>query len=366
MNTIFIIPIEPIDTRYTRHWYEHIPELLKAAGDDRYRVITIDGTDVPPVPTPGAFLDFGATNIYKSSQLIKIADKFRRGEVKDGDKFLFTDAWNTSILQVKYMSELLGVKTELHGLWHAGSYDPQDFLGRLIKDKRWTNNTEKAIFYSLDKNWFATEFHVEMFMANVFLETDVFKNDQDLSHSDRTRRIGITGWPMEYMTEMLERYEAPKKDLILFPHRLAPEKQLDIFKDLEKELPEYEWVVCQEKKLTKNEYHKLLGRAKMVFSANLQETLGISVPEGMATGAIPCVPDRLSYAEMYRDEWKYPSEWTESFDSYTRYKEKLVSRIKEHMESYDEKMREVIYDDYKVLHEKFFSAGPLVESLVSE
>lgn len=363
MNTIFIIPIEPIDTRYTCHWHTHIPKLLKDA-TDKYNVITIDGTDVPAIPTPGAFLDFGATNIYKSSQLIKIADKFRHGEVKDGDKFLFTDAWNTSILQVKYMAELLGVDVELHGLWHAGSYDPQDFLGRLIKDKRWTNHTEKAIFYSLDKNWFATEFHVDMFLANVFLDTKNFKNNQDLSSSDRRNRIGITGWPMEYMNEMLERYEAPKRDLILFPHRIAPEKQLEIFKDLAEAMPEYEWVVCQETKLTKEEYHKLLGQSKMIFSANLQETLGISVPEGMATGAMPMVPDRLSYEEMYRDEWKYPSEWTEGFSSYQKYKPEIIARIKEMMESYNEQKRQIIYADYMLIHKKYFSAGPLVSSLV--
>jgi hypothetical protein len=52
-------------------------------------------------------------------------------------------------------------------------------------------------------------------------------------------------------------------------------------------------------KLTKEEYHTLLGESKMVFSANLQETLGISCYEGAVVGAIPLVPDRLSYTEMY-------------------------------------------------------------------
>ena len=44
----------------------------------------------------------------------------------------------------------------------------------------------------------------------------------------------------------------------------------------------------------------------MVFSANTQETLGIS-HEGVLVGAMPTVPDRLSYTEMYDDMWKYDS-----------------------------------------------------------
>ena len=62
----------------------------------------------------------------------------------------------------------------------------------------------------------------------------------------------------------------------------------------------------------------------MVFSANLQETLGISCYEGALAGAIPMVPDRLSYSEMYADGFKYPSEWTESWDSYLKYKDQLL------------------------------------------
>ena len=53
-----------------------------------------------------------------------------------------------------------------------------------------------------------------------------------------------TGWPMEYLKTMF----TPKKkeDIILFPHRIAPEKQVEIFRDLAKEMPEYKFIVCQD------------------------------------------------------------------------------------------------------------------------
>ena len=65
-NTIWVIPIEPLDTRYTGMWYSHIPQCLKNMATDRQtdvNIVVINGDQVPLVPTPGAFLDFGATNI---------------------------------------------------------------------------------------------------------------------------------------------------------------------------------------------------------------------------------------------------------------------------------------------------------------
>ena len=60
--------------------------------------------------------------------------------------FLYTDAWNPTVLQLKYMAELLKVKIKIGGMWHAGSYDPQDFLARLIGNADWVRNTEQAMF----------------------------------------------------------------------------------------------------------------------------------------------------------------------------------------------------------------------------
>jgi hypothetical protein len=127
-------------------------------------------------------------------------------------------------------------------------------------------------------------------------------------------------------------------------------------------LPQYEFVVCQDQQLTKNEYHNLLGEAKMVFSANLQETLGISWYEGAVVDAVPLVPDRLSYSEMAFDTFKYPSEWTESFEAYTQHRPELCKVIMEHMENYQTRIP-MIHKQVKSLHDNFFSATELLKTL---
>ena len=315
---IFIVDIESVETRYTAQWKKYLPKQLTRHTNEN--VMTISGGDTPQATTPGAFLNFGGTNVYKSKQLEKIGEMFCNGDIKDGDYFLYTDAWNPTVIQLKYMSELLGVKIKIGGMWHAGSYDPADFLGRLIGDKPWVRNAERSMFECYDDNFFATDFHIKLFK-------------ETLDVSDKATR---TGWPMEYMSAELEAFkDMPKKDIILFPHRIAPEKQPDMFYDIKDSLPQYEFVIAQEKTRSKDDYHNLLAESKILFSANLQETLGISGYEGLLLDVIPMVPDRLSYSEMYEDDFKYPSDWTMNMQNYQTHKEKILNKIVDYMDNYD-------------------------------
>ncbi len=358
---IYIVDLEAVETRYTAQWKEHVPKILKRAG---HQVQVISGPeDIPRATTPGAFLNFGGTNIYKSRQVEEFSRLFTSGAVKPGDHFLFTDAWHPGIINLKYMSELLGIPVKIHALWHAGSYDPQDFLGRLIGRAKWVRDAEKSFFHSIDYNYFATNFHIDMFIKNLLEDGYPGENpwlEEDVKDLLETNKIVRTGWPMEYMDVTLTPYKGmPKRDLILFPHRIAPEKQVEIFRDLKHYLPQYEFVVCQDQQLTKNEYHNLLGEAKLVFSANLQETLGISCYEGAIVDAIPMVPDRLSYTEMYYDTFKYPSEWTESWESYQTHRPYVAKTIIEHMENYRTRLP-MLRKQTEDLHERFFSAKELI------
>ena len=344
--TIYIVDIEAVDTRYTKQWKDYLPRQLQRATNDEVKVIS--GGETPQATTPGAFLNFGGTNVYKSKQLEQLGEMFCEGTIKDGDYFLYTDAWNPTVIQLRYMAELLGVSIRVGGLWHAGSYDPQDFLGRLIGDKPWVRHAEQSMYECYDDNFFASEFHIDLFAESLDID------------EDKTHRVG---WPMEYLKNGLDSYKGmPKRDLILFPHRIAPEKQVEIFRDLKQHLPQYEFVVCQEQTLTKNEYHNLLGEAKIVFSANLQETLGISWYEGALLDAIPMVPDRLSYSEMAVPEFLYPSAWTEDYSSYNKYRGEIMKKIVDYMDNYDDYL--VSLDKQRTkLNKDFFSGAALYDTI---
>ncbi|VOH54520.1 hypothetical protein MIJ3_00159 [Pseudomonas phage vB_PaeM_MIJ3] len=299
---VIIIPIESIETRYTSEWNTFLkPQLEKYINESGLdaEIVQIDVDYVDEGTSAGAFLNFANTNIFKSNQFIKLASIIET--LNDNDVVLYTDAWNPTVVQLNYMRSLMNKKFKIMGLWHAGSYDPHDFLGRHF-DKNWSYEFERSLYNIYDVNFYATNFSKDLMIDNLFGKTA------------NVNRHDIVGWPMEYLVDQLT--PSPNKtDTILFPHRISPEKQPNIFKKLRSLLPNYEFVFAQETKLSKAEYHTLLKRSKIVFSASLQETLGIGFYEGALVGAIPLLPDRLSYKEMTenvknRNLYVYPNEWT--------------------------------------------------------
>lgn len=343
---VWIFSLEPIETRYTKEWHGWIPSLFFKSNIPYEQ---IDGDAASSTTSTGAFLDFTNTNLWKSTQLAKFIEKVNAGEVADDDHILITDAWNPCVTQLKYIKELSNKDWVIHGMWHAGSYDPWDFLGRL-DDKNWIRSLEKSMYHAYDHNYFATDFHIDLFAQNAFgpwyegedaWTGDECTKERWIALEKESRKIVRTGFPFDYIPSFFykEGVNNKKKDQIVFAHRLAPEKQLHIFKDLQKELPQYEFIVCQETPLTKFAYHNILLESKIVFSASLQETLGICQGiEGPSAGCIPLNPDRLSYSEIFANhqEFLYPCDWTANHSYfYESNKEKLKQKIITVMENYD-------------------------------
>ena len=108
----------------------------------------------------------------------------------------------------------------------------------------------------------------------------------------------------------------------------------------------------------------MLGEAKIVFSANLQETLGISWYEGALVNALPMMPDRLSYSEMATEDFKYPSEWTESFESYKINKDKVVAQLVDYVENYEFYLPALLTQTQK-LKTEFFDGRALYKGVTN-
>ena len=351
MTTIYIVPIEPIDARYTKQWYHNIPAIINDEIEHRgldLEVVTIDGVSIPPNTTTGAFLDFGATNVYKASQAEKISRMFSDGVVKAGDKFLVTDAWNFVITPIKYMSDLLDIPVEIHGIWHAGAYDPSDILGYKM-NKPWPWHQERSWYYSCDYNYFATMFHKDMFLKNLGIDTE----------HHRAVRSGQPHTPI--IEECGQHWKVPKKKVMIWPHRYNADKQPEIAQDLSANV---DTISTQKMNLSKEEYYKTLGECSVMFSCSLHENLGISMMEGVLAGVIPIVPDRCSYKEMYMDEFKYPSEWTDNWESYQANKQNLNDFILDRVNN-REKYLDALTRQKRILIETYLNADVMLDKLLN-
>jgi hypothetical protein len=354
MKTIYIIPIEPIDARYTKQWYENIPKILQdeiASHQLPMKVVTIDGFQPATGTTKGAFLDFAVTNIYKASQTQKVSELFSQGVIKKGDKFLVTDAWNPIITPIKYMSDLLDIPVEIHGIWHAGNYDPSDILGYKMKGE-WASHVERSWFHSCDYNYYATNFHMQMFLKNL-----------DLSINGIHNKAIRSGQPHTPIIEQCEQYWSdPKADYMIWPHRYNADKQPKIVEDLKYSISG-ETIITQQMNLSKEEYYKVLGNCSVIFSCSLHENLGISVMEAVLAGVIPILPDRCSYSEMYLPEFLYPSEWTSSYENYCANTNNLADFI-----NYRLKNRNMFLDrlakQKQILIEKYLTPTVMINKLL--
>jgi hypothetical protein len=352
MNTIWIIPIEPIDQRYTKQWYDNIPVIIEQDIAERgldYQVVTIDGEDFAPEQrTAGAFLDFGATNVYKATQAAEVSRLFSNGKVKAGDKFLITDAWNFVITPIKYMSDLLEIPVEIHSIWHAGAYDPSDILGYKMS-KPWPWLQEQSWFMSSDYNYYASESHRQMFLKNL-----------DIPEKYESRAIR-SGQPHELIVKpLLSRQAVAKTDRVMWPHRYNADKQPEIAEDL---AADFDMVITQKMNLEKSAYYDVMAGSKVIFSCALHENLGISVMEAVLTGAIPVVPDRCSYAEMYLPEFKYPSEWTKDFESFQKHRDELVAFINDKIDNYDS-YEVLVKRQQEILIKDFLNCSIMIEKLL--
>jgi hypothetical protein len=328
MRTLYIVDIEPLDNRYTKQWQTYFPQIAEKHLGDVFAVENISGSaEGYDAPQAGAFFNFAGTCEYKATQAAKIARMFGDGTVKKGDYFLFTDAWNQTVHFVKYMSELTGIKVYTGGIWHAGWYDPTDILGATIENKSWARAMEVSMYYALDQNFFGTQHNLDLFLKTLDL-----KNTES-----RERRCFSPGvYPLEWIKNL--RNNRPKKDIVVFPHRLNYDKAPWIFDELQQEVqrthPEIQFIKTQERNLSKEAYYDLLKECKVIFSANKHENLGIGTFEAMSAGCLPIVPNKLSYREIYAPPFKYEVD-EDFYSNFAIFKPALASMIIDFVENYD-------------------------------
>lgn len=288
MERIIFVPIERLEERYSNQWYDWFIASMKKYDIDPIIV----GDSALRVIETGQFLDAVETCQYKTKQMSQIVDLVAEGF--EG-KVLFMDGWFPGVEHLAYMRNNAGKKIELIGIMHAGTWDPHDFLFKQ-GCRSWAMHTERGWAEIYDRIIIATDFHKQLMISNCplraeierkFVRADfpVFRDDGLASNSDR-------------------------RDVVVFPHRLAPEKDPAFFAEVERVFREkhgnrfadVQFIRTKDVCKTKRDYYRLLSRSKVAFSSAKQETFGIAMLEAVALGCYPVAPDALSYKETL-NEW---------------------------------------------------------------
>jgi glycosyltransferase involved in cell wall biosynthesis len=282
--TVWLFPIEPLVERYSEQWYRWWPEKLRAAGAN---VRVVDGERLKGSIEFGEFLDPVDTHYYKATQLAAFFELVNSGAVRNRDTVLLLDAWSPAVTALAYLRDTCGPRIRLVGCLHAGTWDPNDYLSQQGLG-RWAGEVERGWFAALDTVLVATNYHRQLLTrAGCALA-----------------RVVVTGFPLypEFVTP--ERAAVAKEPIVVFPHRLAPEKAPEEFWVLQKLYEglygvsnDVQWVRTKDVCGSKDAYYDLLARAKVAVSTARQETWGIAMLEAALLGCHPVAPARLSYPE---------------------------------------------------------------------
>jgi len=292
MPKIINVPIEPLEERYSAQWNRWIPEDLA-----KLNVPFIHLDFVEPLSdkiSQGSFLDVVGTNYYKAGQARELMDLLDRKQIVDRDVILLNDIWFPGLEMLAYVRDALDIDFRIAGIAHAGTWDPHDFLSQK-KMGYWAEN--------LENSWFEI---VDYVLVNSHFHKDLLLRTRQVS-PEKMFVVGYPFRPEEFVDPMCK-----KENIVVFPHRLDPEKQPQVFDEIAKELqpiyPDWQFIKTKDVWTDKKAYYELLNRSKIAFSCALQETFGIAMVESVMCGCVPVVPDRLSYRCLYDQHFKYDSD----------------------------------------------------------
>lgn len=285
MRVIFF-PIEKLEERYSSQWYKWF---MNEFDKNKVEVIDIYPEPLSAIIRDGSFLDVCGTNYFKSLQIADFSKKAFNHKIKNDDVLFFMDAWFPGLEAVAYIRDALKLNFKICGIFHAGTYDCNDFTAKTGMGY-WGKCLEESWFRIMDKIFVATKYHKDLLITT----RDVDPN-----------KIVVTGLPTTLDLEFVPL--GLKSNSVVFPHRMDKEKNPDMFYRLVKELSEElhsekkDWTFYFSKKEchTKEEYYDLLQDSKISVSFADQETFGIAMIESVMSGCYPVVPNKLSYTELY-------------------------------------------------------------------
>lgn len=302
MVTVHFLPIEPLAERYTEQMLGWVEGGLDQAG-------ATSKTYLPPSPShieTGEWLDVFGTVGFKARQLETVADAFRAREVQHGDTFLLGDVWFPGVEGIRFMADLAAIKVRIVGWHYAGCFDPADLLATSLG--RWGPAYERVLLTEvLDRIFVGSRFHRDLLVGGG-------------APPDRVEVRGLVWKPSA--VEPFRVPESERERIVVFPHRIAPEKQPKVFASLARRLNGYhgyrflfstsrpngpdEYLgVPVVRHATKADYYRFLARCSIFYSAARQETFGYALHEAIALGLGVVAPGRCSYPEMLNHDERF-------------------------------------------------------------
>ena len=351
MAKLFLVPIEPINHRYSEAWLRYFPPAFKKhmamTGLGEERVFVIPGVPLSDEIKVGTFLDINSTVHYKATQLCAIAKLFHHQLVPPGSVFFFFDLEFWGIESVRLMADMCRVPISICGFLHAASYTEEDAFSIATTYQKYT---EVGWLAAVDTVFVGSDYHKKAVTAKRILPiapSATWRNLMD--------KVRVTKNPI-----FLDEYQAPLKEKerqIILPNRVDPEKRphesIDLIYRAYKALLLEGWSVvvttgrksiqwpteaCKRQVaelihagvlkvctgLTKHQYHEELAKSYLMVSHSIEENYGYCIAEALLYRSHVLLREGLSHDEFLTD---YPEKDLCQFSSQKQALERLAERL---------------------------------------
>ena len=305
--TLYYLPIQPLEERYTEQWYRWFPQAFDRR-DIEWKMVDGEALIEDEIKT-GTFLDINSSAHWMATQNAAVAKLFCQGAVKNGDIFFVADVEHFGIENIRYLATLNDIDIRIVGFVHAGSYTKGDFFEKCSPFAFQYENGWSRVF---DILCVGSEYHRHAYCH---------------SRGGDWQKVRVTGNPY-YLSELPEGREWDTRNFhVVHTNRPDPEKNpneaLDALALLKQRNPDWNMAVTTGRRewgsgalrqralrmertgvftiyegITKDNYLRLLGDSKVMTGNSPEENFGYCILEAMGMGAQPVIPKHCSHPEL--------------------------------------------------------------------
>lgn len=303
---LYYLPLESYVERYT--YFMSCPDGWTESWFKKFNVpfVRIDGEQKETTIKVGSVLDAFGRCQFAMSQIDKMIDKIRNGEVKDGDVIYVEDFWHPGVESLFYIRDLTGIKFKVGCFIHAQSIDDSDFTYSM---KNWIRDIEIGLSKGYDYVFTCSDILKDIAIKAGFNPDHIYKFGLPYNSSKLLDQLSAKGFePKE------------KENFVLFSSRFDKEKNPSFFLDLVEACPDIQFKLVKPRKHLTNDagilkrleennypnleivdtsdklsYYDLLSRAKVQFNCAYQDWVSWTLLEAITFNCLPLYPDHKDF-----------------------------------------------------------------------
>lgn len=228
---------------------------------------------------------------FKHKQMKSVLDLFASREVKDGDVFIFANAWNFVAIPLSFFRDEYQIDFKMVGFWGNSIFNPFSPLSNRLKNKN--TGFEMSLFKTYDLNCFLCEEQQQMFSRK---------------HPSSKDKCHVTGYPFGYLKENIK--ESNKENIIFNPWPIKDEIQSRVWKSIKHDHHlDYTFLDTYSHKVKykdREKYTELFKVSKFMFSAKEIEHDPVFIYEAMLNGVVPFLQRRHLYQIFFHEDYLIP------------------------------------------------------------